>query len=343
MVETDEQPGGVPEQKADQEWLQTYLDKHEGEIEPGTRIEPPSQGSPFRLLILVLAVLAVAGAALFLTKTKGLQLEANAKPNDLGQGVVAESGLRGHLVTEWKNKTVYYQLKIEPIDARSDAGFAKVVEASTQPLFVNLRVLDAAGEALCGKQVMLPAGGAVTKGSDAFKAIAGARGRAESLWAEGTIPCSPDQYAKFDYWNFATNFPTMADQDRMLGLPVPEVAEQEATAAPQQEAPAATPTPTMTPTPARKGGASRHRSVKPKKPQSSFYLEGDDHVSAFEPGRNVLTVGPDKNFVLLRPGDVATAQAWADDSLLVHYTCDQRGNCALRHGGGAEIPARANN
>ncbi len=339
MVETDEQPGGVPEQKADQEWLQTYMGEHEGELEPGARIEQPKQKSPFGLLILLLAVLVVAGAALFLTKTKGLQLEANAKPNDLGQGVVAASGLRGHLVTEWKNKTVYYQLKIEPIDARSDAGFAKVVNTATQPLYVNLSVLDAAGEALCGKQVMLPTGGAAAKGSDTFKAIAGAQGRAESLWAEGTIPCSPDQYAKFDYWNFATNFPTMADQDRMLGLPVPEVAEQEVTPAPQQEAPAATPTPA----PAHRGGSARHRVVKPKKPQSSFYLEGDDHVSAFEPGRNVLTVGPDKNFVLLRPGDVATAQAWADDSLLVHYTCDQRGNCALRHGGGAEIPARANN
>lgn len=337
MVETDEKPGDAPQPNSDQEWLTTYLGEHDGELEPGARLSPPKQQSGFKLLLVALVVIALAGAAVFLIKSKGLQLEANAKPNDLGQGVVADSGLRGHLVTEWKGKTVHYQLKVEPIDARSDQGFAKVV-ATVQPLYVNVRVLDRAGAPVCGKQVMLQAGGGAAKGADAFKAIGGPGGHAAALWAEGTMPCSPDQYAQFDYWDFATNFPTIAEQNRMLGLPVQEVAEQEMTPAPAQPAtePAIV---AQAPAPAAPTHRTGRRRNVVKKPQSTFYLEGDDRVAAFERGRNVLSLDGSKSFVLLRPGDVATAAEWEDNSSLVHYTCDQHASCTLRHGG-VLIPAR---
>ncbi|HVZ84725.1 MAG TPA: hypothetical protein VG893_13710 [Terracidiphilus sp.] len=335
MVETtDEQQGGTPPAgpNADQEWLQTYMGQHEGAIEPGTRVQTPKEKAQGRLLVLVLLMLAAAGAMIFLTKNKGLQLQANAKANDLGQGVSTDSGLRGHLVAEWKDKTVHYKLKIEPIDNLAAPGFVRAVETITQPVYMNVRVLDKAGQPLCGKQIVLTPG-AASNGVDTFKQVS-SDGQVDGLWSEGTMPCSPDQYARFDYWDFTTNFPTVAEQAKMLGVPLPE--REEETPAPQTQSPSTTGQPSQA-----EHRTARHRHVTPKKPQSAFYLEGDDRVTAFEPGRNVLTVGPGKSFTLVRAGDVSTASAWADDSSLVHYTCDQRANCTLRHGG-TLLPARMN-
>ncbi len=44
MVETDEQPDSIPEPKTDQEWLQTYVGEHQGEIEPAPGLRRPSSG-----------------------------------------------------------------------------------------------------------------------------------------------------------------------------------------------------------------------------------------------------------------------------------------------------------
>ncbi len=285
-----------------------------------------------------LLAIAVAGAALFLTKSKGLQLQANAKPNDLGQGVAADSGLRGHLVTEWKEKAVHYKLKIEPIDARSDQGFAKAVGSAVQPIYINVRVLDSASQPVCGKQIAFAQGGAVANGADAFKAIAGTNRHIAALWAEGTLPCSPDQYGRFDYWDFTTNFPTIADQNRMLGLPTPVVAEQEMTAAPQRQAQAETAPQTQAGQPSH--GAARKRVVK--KPQSVFYLAGDDHVTAFDAVANVLTVGRARTLCWCAP-EMRRRRRHGRTTLRWCTTpATSMGAACCGMGGGAAIPARAN-
>jgi hypothetical protein len=296
-------------------------------IEPGSRIEQSRERSPFTLLlVVVLTVMAAAGAAIFLTKSKGLQQQANAKPQDLGQGVAADHGLRGHLVVEWHNMAAHYKLKMEPLDALAANGFARGVVDIKQPVSVNVRVLDATGAVLCGKQIVLAPGGH-SDGVNAFKAVDETDGQAEGLWSEGTLPCSLDQYMRFDYWDFTTDFPTVTDQAGMLGAPARK-AEQAGSHAGAGTAQA-------------QAAGPRVAKAKVKKGQSGFYLEGDDHVTAFERGRNVLTVGPGKSFVLARATDAATAATWSDDSSLVHYTCDQRDSCVLRHGG-TMIPARRN-
>jgi len=186
---------------------------------------------------------------------------------------------------------------------------------------------------VCGKQVLLlPDGGKPPAGADAAKRVIGIGKRVDALWAEGTLPCSPDQYQQFNYWDFATNFPSVADQDRLLGIAPPTVAPESAPPETQATANAARP----------KRAAARLRAAK--KPQSAFFLQGDDRVTAFEPGRNVLTIGPGKSFVVLRATDLQTAAAWAEDAALVHYTCDQHATCALRRSGsGVAVLARVNN
>ncbi len=330
MAEQDEQHPGEPAQPTDQEWLQNYLSDHEGQVEPGARIGQPGaeRKKPEILMILaaaLLVALAVGGFLLHRMPTTGGQDKKDAG-GDLGQAVVVGSGLRAHLITELDKKDVHYKLKIEAIALPEQDAFAREAASNSQSFFFNVRVLNAVGDSICGKQiVLLPASSsAAHAGADALKRIKGGKGIIESLWAEGTLPCSPEQFARFSYWDFSTNFPSVDDQDRTFGID-----HRAQTDEPQNDEQA------QQMDKARHAAAQRRGT--PKKPQSGFFLQGDDHISAFEPGRNVLTVGPGRSFVVLRASDLGTAAAWADDSALVHYTCDTQANCALRRSGSAAI------
>lgn len=336
MAEIEERPGGETPQAADQEWLRNYLNDHAGQVEPGAQIAPAAKkGPPFALLLIGVIGLAILGGLLVAKSRPVVAPQPKNTVGDLGQGVSSDAGVRGHLVTAWQDKVAHYKLKIEPIAFPEADGFARAVTGNAQPLVFNVRVLDALGDAICGKQVVLlpAAGGALPAGADAFKRVTDKSGMVDGLWAEGTLPCSAEQYARFNYWDFATNFPTVAEQDRMLGIAPRVTAEQEAPASSQTK-----------PAQAAAARTASARQRAPKKPQSSFFQQGDDHATSFEPGRNLLTIGPGKSFVVLRSVDLQTAAAWADDEALVHYTCDQHSVCALRRSGSAVVVlARMNN
>jgi hypothetical protein len=242
---------------------------------------------------------------------------------------VVASGLRAHLVTDLNDKQVHYKLKIEPIALPEQDSFGREAASNRDQLYFNVRVLDPVGEPICGKQVVLaPANNnAAPAGTDAVKRIKGEKGTIDGLWAEGTLPCSAEQFARFGYWDLTTNFPTVEDQDRTFGIDHRAQTDgaQQADKKAQKE----------------KAGRAEAERRASRRPQSGFFLQGDDHISAYEPGRNILTVGPGRSFVVLRAADLATAAAWADDAALVHYTCDTQAVCALRRAGsGAVIMAR---
>lgn len=333
MAEQDEQQPGEPPQASDQEWLQNYLSEHEGQVQAGSRIGQQTQQKkkkPETMMILAGALIIALGAAGLIMHRN--QNQTNAKkdvPGDLGQAVVVASGLRAHLVTELDKKQVHYKLKIEPIALPEQDSFGREAASNKDLLYFNVRVLDPVGEPICGKQVVLtPANSnAAPAGTDAVQRVKGEKGTIDGLWSEGTLPCSADQFARFGYWDFTTNFPTVEDQDRTFGIDHRAQTD-------------GTPEDRKTQQEKAHRAAAERRSVS-RRPQSGFFLQGDDHISAFEPGRNVLTVGPGRSFVVLRASDLATAAAWAEDSALVHYTCDTQAVCALRRAGsGAVIVAR---
>lgn len=313
----------------------------------------PKKKSSGPLLAGLFAVFVVAMGAFVLLTQKGPEKpKTPIDSDDLGAGIDNGSALRGHLVTRWQGKA-QYMLKIEPLDARDSDGFAAVTGNPPGPIYINIRLLDSAGFALCGKQIVMSynpahathanfpvpknkteaANQAILRqadlervsaqekarenGQDLFQNILDSNGKVEALWAQGNLPCSPDQYKRFDYWDLSTNFPTLAEQDQLLGRrhggPSDDDARSERASA----------------------NSARHKA--PPKPQSAFYMEGDDRATAFEPGRNVLTVGPGKAFTVVRTVDVATAESWADDSSLVHYTCDQHATCALKRAGSPSV------
>jgi hypothetical protein len=320
--------------------------------ENGLTIRRAKKSSSTLLIGGLFAVFVVAmGSLVLFTQRNPDKPKTPIDTDDLGAGIANASGLRGHLVTRWQGKA-QYMLKIEPLDPRDNDGFAAAAANPPGPVSINIRLLDSSGFALCGKEIVLrydPAHAshasltmpknqaeaaklaalhqaelervaaqekARESGKDQFENILGSDGTVEALWAQGELPCSPDQYKRFDYWDLSTNFPTIGQQDQLLGRHHPgDGVNSEAEHAANLAA----------------------RRKTPPKPQSAFYMEGDDRATAFEPGRNVLTIGPGKAFTLVRTVDLATAEAWADDSSLVHYTCDQHATCALKRAGSASV------
>ncbi len=186
-------------------------------------------------------------------------------PGDLGPGIVAVDGLRGHLDTVWegdaKTGRLAYKLRIEPMEDRWGKGFSRVTSNSPMPISVNIRLLDSSGFALCGKEVdfrfnpetadvqvaVPPLVGANGKklslaernaalqaarqseiaqmqaaevirehGKDIFQNQTTDDGQVTAVNVQGSLPCSPDQYRRTDYWDFNTNFPTLEQQAALL-------------------------------------------------------------------------------------------------------------------------------
>ena len=300
-----------------QELFHAPANLHEQTPGAESEVRQAKKSSGFLIVLLGLVVLA-AGAVLVLSQ-KGLKsAKAASDTDDLGSGIANASGLRGHLVTRWQGKT-QYMLKIEPIDPRDADRFASVTAHPSKPIAINIRLLDSSGFALCGKEIVLPyeaKNEVQTNGADVFTNILGSDGKVEALWAQGELPCSPDQYQRFDYWDLSTNFPTLAEQDQSLGHRQKNVDSQQT---------------------ALEARASARRRLVVKKPLSTFYIEGDDRITSYEPTRGLLVAGPGRSFVIDRKGDQATVADWATDSSLIHFKCDQHANCALRTASGSNV------
>ena len=317
-------------------------------LEADSAPKPAMKSSVIFVLLFGVAIVACLG---IIASTQKRPNAPNIPPDadDLGQGVANASGLRGHLVTRWQKGKTQYMLKIEPLDPRDAVGFSNVTSNPSQPISINIRVLDSAGFALCGKEIdlrfdptrSLHANAAVTKksagahppqqpalqqatlqetaresGKDLFQNIVGSDGAVEALWAQGELPCSPDQYRRFDYWDLTTNFPTIAVQDQ--SPPRTHAESAETTAATKAK-----------------------RKLVAKAQVSTFYIEGDDRVTAYEPSRSLLVL-PGRSFFIPGKSDQTTVADWASDSALIHFKCDQQENCSLRTGAHA-VYGRVNN
>jgi hypothetical protein len=296
----------------------------EGTDGSGGEVAPAKAQKPgLKVLLLGLLVVGIAAYAVI-----GLRKSTPKEDSiDLGPGIENASGLRGHLVAGWKGNA-QYQLRIEPIDPRENVGFAFVTANPQKPITLHVRLLDASGFALCGADVLIPFEGqrahaeaATAQGSDSgkdvFQTETGADGRIDALNAKGVLPCSQDEYKRFYYWDFSSNFPTLAEQDIMLGRK-PVVSVQEA----QSE-------------PANEFAVPRARPRKPvvKKPPAAFYMQGDDRVVGWDSTRGVLQGDAGHSFTIPKKSDQAIAAAWAEGNSMIHYKCDPHANCALIHMG----------
>ena len=111
-------------------------------------------------------------------------------------------------------------------------------------------------------------------------------GQVGAVNAQGTLPCSPDQYRRADYWDFNTNFPTLDEQAVLLD---PKSAQH----AKEPDAP----------------GHSAKRT--PPKWGDGFVIQGDDRVTGYDSARGMLWV-EDKTFAIDKRYGQATASDWSN-------------------------------
>ena len=302
------------------------------------------QRLPQVALVLLGAGIVAAGifAVLMLTKPS----TASVPFQDLGPGVSDVAGLKGHMVTRWQ-KDVQYELKFEPLFAIYGSGFAYTVGHPPTTLWINLRLLDSTGYALCSKQIAFRPGAARTNvdlallqqpaarilnvsatspsatGSgrqapsragqdpDTFQNVIGDDGQISSVYVQGVLPCTEAQYKKFNYWDFTTNFPSVEQQDALMKAP--GIARARAAAAAR--------------------AAQKQREAR----SPHYFVEGDTSVRAYDAATATLEGGSGQRFIVVKKVELPTANAWAQNNAQIHYKCDTLSNCMLTRAGDGRI------
>lgn len=279
---------------------------------------PPEVAKPAfspRLLVAALAIAAVVGL-IFLGIVRSRLAGGPTAFQDLGAGISNATGLRGSLKARWQGRTAQYQLEISPIDPLQSAGFSYVAANPPEPLFIHMKLLDATGFAVCGKDVLFPFDSASPgeagreRGQDILQSSIGEDGKVVSLSAQGSLPCTPQQYKQVVYWDFSTNFPSLSEQTELMNHSAQLKARREA--------------------------EKRAAQARQRAPRSAFYMEGDDRITGYDAAHKLLATRLNRNFLVSGPSQQSMASLWAGSGVLFHYKCDQHSHCLLTRAGGGQ-------
>lgn len=312
MTGTDREAGSGVEIEAEAEASSAAT---AGDANTADQPAPASARVPPVLLFVLVGI----GLLVVLTVFVSARIKSSAAPSefqDLGAGISNATGLRGSLKARWQDKTAQYQLKLEPIDPLQSAGFSYVTANPPAPLSLHVKLLDATGFAVCGKDILFPfdAGSPGEqereRGHDILQSSPGDDGKVMAVSAQGTLPCTAEQYKQIVYWDFSTNFPTLAEQDELMKQPAQLKMRQEA--------------------------QRRAALLRQKAPRSAFYTEGDDRVTGYDAPRKMLQTGLGRSFLVTGSAGQSAASVWAANSVLFHYKCDQRSRCVFTHAGGTD-------
>jgi len=346
-------------QSGDTSFYETNVEEDFGTHFPGEIIETKKKQFPY--LIFGAGALAIMIVALlYLTRTKKAD---EPLPGDLGQGVSAVAGLRGHLLTQWagnaKTGSVQYQLRMEAIGPVQAPGFELVNANPPAPYSINMRLLDSGGFALCGKEILfhfdpatapLPMPVITQTGKKAEAARAAARSarqaelermqaaEAERERGKDIFQNQAGEDGKVTAVNAKGTLPCSPDQYKRayywdFTTNYPSVDEQQAMLDPKAAAEARREKEQGDGSDSR----SSHRKSAPKKLLSAYYIQGDDRVTGFDPIRGVLEATAGKGFTVPAKPEHTIAANWAHNYSLIHYKCDQHANCALTSAGGMSV------
>ena len=322
--------------------------------------EPPLLPKKTFPIWLIGGFAAVIGFAIFVVYTATRPKDGAPPPGDMGPGIVANAGLRGHLNTRWdgnkKNGRLVYQLHVEPMEERWQAGFSKAVLNPPQPLSVNIRLLDATGFALCGKEipfhfdlqnakVQVPMPSAIgpngKKLSIAERTVAYQAAR-QSAMAQIQAAAAVREQGKDVFQNAFGPDGLVSAVNVQGSLPCSPDQYQRAsywdmsTNFPSLDEQADLLDPRAAALKAKEAEPGAHAKRASTKPQTGFVFQGDERVTEYDAARGQLwTQG--RTFRIDRMVGAATAMAWANNNTLIHYRCDQQANCALTAPGGSAV------
>lgn len=359
----EEKDENEPEESSeyDEQELQEYSDAAEQQ-------EPPVPAKKKPNLVILGGFAALIIFAIFVVYTATKPKDNAAPPGDMGPGIVAVSGLRGHLNTRWegsaKTGRLAYQMHIEPMEDRWQAGFSRVVLKAPVPIYVNVRLLDATGYALCGKQIEfrfdpqngeVPAVTAPLVGSNGKKLTLAEREAAVQAARQSEIAQMQAAEAQRERGrdifqdqlgndglamavNVQGSLPCSPDQFRQanywdFNTNFPTLDEQADLLDPKAAARRA-----------KEAELATHPRGPRKLPLPGFVMQGDDRITGYDSARGMLWAQQGETFQIDRRLGQATATAWANNNSLIHYRCDQHASCALTAAGGtAVLHARLSN
>ena len=334
------------------------------EAETGSSIEAAApKKSGFALIMLALGAIAVIVIALIFTSKP--KANPDNPSTDLGPGVFAAAGLRGHLVAKWEGTAqdgkAHYQLRIEPIEPQMLSGFAFVTAKPPQPLSVKFRVLDSTGFALCSKEVVFHYDPS-TPASAAISQVPARKADAARIAAEKAKSDADLQTRKASEADRERGKDMFQDQPAADGRISAVSAEGElscsadaykrayywdfSTNFPTLDEQGALLTPksgqALLEKPSNNAGRAVAAKKVAKKPVPAFFIQGDERVISYDQFRGKLDA-EGKTFYIDRKNDQPTAANWASNTSLIHYKCDQHATCALTVAGGmSAVHARLN-
>jgi hypothetical protein len=285
-------------------------------------IPPPPMPVPPRPMIPALAVdnrlimyMMFGGFALLVLVMIGYLVFHQEEPQayiDLGTKDVDGAGLEGRAVVKWAGHALY-QVHIDPEATPQLDGFSAVAQNPPHPLSVNIRLKDSSGAVVCQKEILLPNNAAgdllqpqQTADGDTVQNVADADGRVAEIVASGNMPCPAKLYNKVVTWDFASNFPLLADQD--------DWAKRQRTLTADQQ---------------RRSAESRARALTPKAQPLSAPIEGDDEIVSDNPSRGSVETSAGREFYVGKEGLRSHGPGWAVFPMAIHFRCDTKGLCVL--------------
>lgn len=159
------------------------------------------------------------------------------------------------------------------------------------------------------------------KDKDVFELQAGPDGQIASIDAHGVMPCTRDNYADATSWSFKPDFPSIAEQGKLLRN-LKEKREYAENLAYEASHP-------------KKGPAK-----KPAPNTVAFFIEGDDAIVDYDSAGGIISTRGRKIFAIDKSGAEAAVLRGSDFPMRIHYRCDQAENCTLMTQGAGTLHTR---
>jgi hypothetical protein len=234
---------------------------------------------------------------------------------DLGTKDIDASGLEGRAILKWAGHALY-QVQLDPEAPPQLDAFSAVAQDPPRPLSLDIRLKDSSGAVVCQKEILFPYDPSAdtsqslvpqkTADGDTVQNVANADGRVAEIVASGNMPCPAKLYRRVVAWEFASNFPLMADQEDWLKHKRTETADRE-----------------------RRAAEVRARALVPRINPLPAAIEGDDVIVSDNPSKGTVETRSGREFFVGKNGLRGHNPGWEVFPAVIHFRCDTKAFCVL--------------
>jgi hypothetical protein len=273
------------------------------ELDPGQekKASEEKKSSPNYLMIVLLAAAAACCVVLvvLMVPSLGKSKKVTANYVDLGNERFEPAGVGGRLIARWGEGAIY-RLSLDPLELKDAARFQSLARNAQHPVSVVIRMKNAAGIAVCQKEIALAGASAQpqkTSGGDTVQLVSGGDGQIEEITAEGPIACPLKVYQSLTAWDFYFN-----------GMPASGALPKEGQAGKSRAG--------------EQGSALQIQRL-------SGPIEGDDVIVADNTQRGTVETSAGRTFLVGTAGLRKRAPGWQVFPAAIHFRCDRNAVCTL--------------